>query len=102
MKKSAVVSSLITCLLTIGAASAQSGPELAKAKNCVSCHDVETKKVGPGFKQTAEKYKGDKEAAAKLTTALKEGVKEGKGHPVKVVATDAELKTLISYILSLK
>ena len=98
MKKSAVASSLFTCLLAIGAANAQSGPELAKAKNCVSCHDMETKKVGPGFKQIAEKYKGNKEAAAKLTTELK----EGKGHPIKVPATDAEIKTLISYILGLK
>ncbi|MCX8146157.1 MAG: c-type cytochrome [Azovibrio sp.] len=30
---------------------------LAKAKNCMSCHDVAIKKVGPAYKDVAAKYK---------------------------------------------
>ena len=82
--------------LVMDAASAQSGADLAKAKNCMGCHDVAAKKVGPAFKDVAAKYKDNKEAEAKLVTALK----EGKGHPTKAAATDAELKTLVQYVLT--
>jgi cytochrome c len=81
-----------------GAANAQAGADLAKSKGCLGCHDLDKKKVGPGFKDVAAKYKGNKEAEAKLVTALK----EGKGHPSKVAATDAELKSLVQYVLSQK
>lgn len=84
--------------LVAGAASAESGADLVKSKNCLGCHDVDKKKVGPAFKDIAAKYKGNKEAGVKLTTALK----EGKGHPVKVAASDAELKALVQYVLSTK
>ena len=79
-------------------ATAQSGADLAKAKNCMGCHDLDKKKVGPAFKDIAAKYKDSKEAESKLVSALK----DGKGHPVKVAATDAELKTLVEYVLAQK
>ena len=78
-------------LLFSGTAYAQSGAELAKAKGCMNCHDMETKKVGPSIKEIAAK-KGNKDAlVAKL--------KEGKGH-MKVTASDAELNTLVQYMLA--
>ena len=83
-------------MVLAGAAYAQAGADLAKAKNCMGCHDLEKKKVGPAFKDVAAKYKDNKEAEAKLVTALK----EGKGHPSKAAASDAELKTLVQYVLS--
>ena len=79
-------------------ANAQSGADLAKAKNCMGCHDIDKKKVGPAFKDIAAKYKDNKEAEAKLVGELK----DGKGHPVKVAATDAELKALVQFVLSQK
>ena len=85
-------------LLLAGTAVAQSGAYLAKSKNCMGCHELDKKKVGPAFKDIAAKYKDNKEAEAKLVSALK----EGKGHPVKVAATDAELKTLVDYVLAQK
>lgn len=94
--KSLALVMFATGMLVAGAAAAQSGAELAKSKNCMGCHDMATKKVGPSFKDIAAKYKGNKEAEAKLVTALK----EGKGHPSKAAATDAELKTLVQYVLS--
>ena len=81
-----------------GAAFAQSGADLAKSKNCMNCHDLEKKKVGPAFKDIAAKYKDNKAAVASISTKLK----EGKGHPVKAAATDAEIKTLVEYALSAK
>ena len=37
---------------------------LAKAKNCLSCHAIDKKLVGPAYKDVAAKYKGDKNAPA--------------------------------------
>ena len=77
-----------------GAAYAQSGAEVVKAK-CAACHDAEKKKVGPAFKDVAAKYKGDKGADAKVI----EKMKEGKGHP-KVAASEAELKAAVQHALA--
>ena len=56
-----------------GIAAAQAPADLLKSKNCMSCHDVDKKKVGPSFKDTAAKYKDDKGAEAKIVAELKEG-----------------------------
>lgn len=84
-------------LLLAGPLHAQSGEELLKTKNCLGCHDMQVKKVGPAYKDVAAKYKGDKQAVATLSTKLK----EGKGHP-KVAASDGELKTMLGHVLATK
>jgi cytochrome c len=83
--------------LAAGAGLAQSGADVLKAKGCLNCHDADKKKVGPAYKDVAAKYKGDKDAEAKLVGMLK----EGKGHP-KAAATDAELKAAVQHVLSTK
>ena len=98
MKSMLLVLAAAGSMMVAGAANAQTGAELAKAKNCLTCHELDKKKVGPAFKDTAAKYKDNKEAEAKLIAALK----DGKGHPLKIVASDAELKTLVQYVLSAK
>ena len=84
-------------LLFSGVASAQSGADLVKSKNCMGCHDLDKKKVGPGFQEIAAKNKGSKDAEATLIAKLR----DGKGH-MKIAASDDELKTLIHYVLSQK
>ncbi len=73
---------------------ADPGADLAKAKGCLGCHDVEKKKVGPSYKEVAAKRAGK---ADELVTKLK----TAKGHP-KVTASDAELKQLVDWVLSRK
>lgn len=90
----AIASSMFVAL----AANAQSGADLAKSKNCLNCHDIDKKKVGPSFKDVQAKYKDNKDAEATISAKLK----EGKGHPVKVVASDAELKSLVQFALTAK
>ena len=85
-------------LLFAGGVGAQSGADLAKSKGCLNCHDLDKKKVGPAFKDVAAKNKDNKDAVATISAKLK----DGKGHPVKVAASDAELKTLVEYALSAK
>jgi cytochrome c len=55
---------------------AQADEALAKAKNCMSCHAVDKKLVGPAYKDVAAKYKGDAKAVASLAAKIKTG---GKG-----------------------
>jgi cytochrome c len=83
-------------VLAAGVAYAQSGADVVKAK-CAACHDVDKKKVGPSFKDSAAKYKGDKGAEAKVAAKLK----EGKGHP-KVAASDDEITAAVKQALSAK
>jgi cytochrome c len=82
-------------LLAAGSAAAQSGADVAKAKGCLNCHDAAAKKVGPSFKDLAAKHAADKGAAA--TARLK----EGKGH-VKFAGSEAELKSVIDFVLATK
>ena len=58
------------------AGQAQADEALAKAKNCMACHAVDKKVVGPAYKDVAAKYKGDKAAVATLAAKIKAG---GKG-----------------------
>ena len=58
------------------AGQAQADEALAKAKNCMACHAVDKKVVGPAYKDVAAKYKGDKTAVATLAAKIKTG---GKG-----------------------
>jgi cytochrome c551/c552 len=81
-------------LMVAGAATAQSGADLAKAK-CATCHDATAKKVGPSFADISTKLKGKADAEKNIVMALK----EGKGHP-KIAASDAELATLAKFALA--
>ncbi|MFA6615996.1 MAG: c-type cytochrome, partial [Hydrogenophaga sp.] len=58
-------------LLIMAAAAAVSAPAmadeaLAKSKNCMACHAVDKKLVGPSYKEVAKKYAGDAKAADML------------------------------------
>jgi len=91
-------------VMMAGQAQADAGADLAKAKNCLSCHAVDKKLVGPAYKDVAAKYKGDKAAADKLAAKIKAGGKGVWGEipmPPNNV-TDAEAKTLVTWVLSQK
>jgi len=75
---------------------AQASAELAQKSGCMTCHSVDTKKMGPAFKDIAKKYKGQASAEADLITKLK----TGKGHPA-VKTSDDDTKALVKWILAL-
>ena len=67
---------LITLALTLTvAAPAMADLALAKAKNCMACHSVDKKLVGPSYKEVAAKYAGQKDAEATLVTHVMKGSK---------------------------
>ena len=77
---------------------------LAKAKNCMSCHNVDKKVVGPAYKEVAKKYAGQAGADKKLAETV---IKGGKGNwgavpmpPNKVTPEEAD--KLVKWILSQK
>ena len=74
---------------------AQASAELAQKSGCMNCHAVDTKKMGPAFKDIAKKHKGTATAEADLFAKLK----SGKGHPA-VKASDEDTKTLVKWVLS--
>jgi cytochrome c len=78
------------------AGGAQASEALAKDKGCLTCHAIDKKKMGPGFKDVAAKYKGKAGAEGPIVEALK----TGKGHPA-VKASDDDIKTLTKWVLSL-
>lgn len=98
--------SMITFALALSViAPAMADPALAKSKNCMACHAVEKKLVGPSFKDIATKYAGQSDATAKLAGKI---VKGGSGvwGPVPMPAnnqvTDADAQTLAAWVLGLK
>lgn len=77
---------------------------LAKARNCMSCHAIDKKLVGPAYKDVAAKYKGDAGAVDKLATKVKTGGKGAWGEipmPPNNV-TPEEAKKLVTWVLSQK
>ena len=86
------------------AGQAQADEALAKAKNCMACHAVDKKMVGPAYKDVAAKYKGDANAPAMLATKIKAGGKGVWGQipmPPNNV-TPEEAKKLATWVLTQK
>ena len=83
---------------------AMAGIELAQKKNCLSCHMLDQKLVGPAYRDVAAKYAGRQDALALLSAKVQAG---GTGvwgtavMPPNPVTPD-EARELVSWILSLK
>ncbi len=88
----------------LGAPAAQASEALLKKHNCVACHQVDKKLVGPSYKDVANKYKGQKDVAAKLAETVKKGGQGVWGQvpmPPNAAVPDADIKQMVVYILSL-
>jgi cytochrome c5 len=82
-----------------------SATALMQKDGCAACHAVDKKIVGPAFQDVAAKYKGDKDAAAKLAQKVKAGGSGVWGSvpmPPNAQASDADVKALVTWILTLK
>jgi cytochrome c len=97
---------LIIALLAAGfSLHAQADQALAQSKNCMACHSVDKKLVGPSYKDIAKKYAGQKDSAAMLATKI---IKGGSGNwgavpmPANSQVSDAEAQKLVSWILAQK
>ncbi len=96
---------LLVMFGTFAATPSFASPDLAQKKNCMACHAVEKKLVGPGFKEVAAKYAGDKDATGKLATKVIKGGSGAWGQipmPANPQVSEAEAKQLVAWILGQK
>ena len=100
--KSIVISALAATAV-LASAPALANLELAKKSNCMACHAVDKKVVGPAYQEVAKKYAGDKTAEAKLIEKVKKGG-SGVWGPVPMspnaAVKDEDIKTLVKWILA--
>ncbi|WP_411881003.1 c-type cytochrome [Polaromonas sp. YR568] len=79
--------------------------QLATAKNCMACHAIDKKLVGPSYKDVAAKYAGQKDAADKLAAKI---IKGGSGvwgpvpMPANAQVNPEEAKKLAAWVLATK
>ena len=103
MKRSLTVGFLVVSAFASQAAFANA--DLAKAKNCMACHAVANKLVGPAFKDVAAKYAGQKDAEAKLAQKV---IKGGSGvwgavpMPANPQVSEADANALVKWVLAQK
>jgi cytochrome c len=99
----AIYVSLLAVTGILSAGAVQADEALAKAKNCMACHSVDKKIVGPAYKDVAKKYTAKDEA--KLVEKVLKGGKGSWGEvpmPPNTTVKPEEATKLVKWILSLK
>ncbi len=103
--KYAFFARLIAIAALAAAAPAFADQALATAKNCMTCHAIDKKLVGPAYKDVAAKYAGQKDVVDKLATKIMKGGSGVYGPvpmPANTQVNEAEAKKLAAWVLSLK
>jgi cytochrome c len=88
----------------LAAPSAQADEALLKKHNCIACHAIDKKVIGPTYKDVAKKYKGQKDAVANLAAKVKKGGQGVWGQvpmPPNPAVPDADNRKMVEYILKL-
>jgi cytochrome c len=107
IKMKMMVLAASTAILSLGAvtnASAEDASALATQRGCMACHQVETKVVGPAYKEVAAKYKDQEGALDMLTAKVKAG---GSGvwgpvpMPPNAHVSDEDIKAIVAWVLTL-
>ncbi|MEY4882901.1 MAG: hypothetical protein RIS34_755 [Pseudomonadota bacterium] len=103
--KPSLLAQLAMAAAVMVAAPAFADQALATSKNCMTCHAVDKKLVGPAYKDVAAKYASDKSAVDKLAAKILKG---GAGvwgavpMPANSQVNEAEAKKLATWVLTLK
>jgi cytochrome c len=82
---------------------AQADEALAKKHNCLACHQVDKKVIGPAYRDIAKKYKGQN-VAAQLEQKVKKGSVGTWGQipmPPNAAVPDGDIKKLVDWILKM-
>jgi cytochrome c len=96
---------LLMAVSALASTSAYAQADLAKSKNCLACHSVNAKLVGPAYKDVAAKYAGQKGAEDKLVQKV---IKGGAGvwgavpMPANPQVSEAEARSLVKWVLAQK
>lgn len=96
---------LATVAVAVAATPALANQELATKHACTACHAIDKKMVGPAYKEVAAKYRGKADAEAALAEKVKKGGTGVWGQvpmPPNAAVSDADVKTLVKWILAIK
>ena len=110
MKRQWLVVGMLMAALPLGVQAEEQGLELARKSGCLACHSVDTKVVGPAWRDVAARYRDDGGARLQLIDKVKKG---GRGNWVQVTGgvpmppysprvADADIETLVDFILALE
>jgi cytochrome c len=105
MKHATLISTAILSLAAVFPAAAQNVDALLKQHNCLSCHAVDKKVVGPAYKEVAAKYRGQKDAESRLVDKVKKGGAGVWGQvpmPPNPGVSDSDARAIVKWILSQK
>ncbi|QDQ26973.1 c-type cytochrome [Chitinimonas arctica] len=94
----------LSAATVLTAQAAPDGRAMAAKYNCLACHQVDKKVVGPAFRDVAVKYRGDKKAESRLIEKVKKGGVGVWGQipmPAQQIS-DADLKVIMQWVLSQK
>lgn len=97
-----IIAAVISAAALVSAP-AMANLDLAKKSNCMSCHTVDKKLVGPAYKDVAAKYAGKADAVKTLSAKVKAGGKGNWGEipmPPNANVKDADIETLVKWILA--
>ncbi|MCF6257340.1 MAG: c-type cytochrome [Gammaproteobacteria bacterium] len=96
---------LAASVMMLASGSAMADLELAKKSGCLACHSIDKKIVGPGWKEVADKYKGDAGAKENMIGKVKAGGKGAWGAapmpPYSPRVSDENIEKLVDFILAL-
>lgn len=95
----------VLLLTTVAASHVEASADLAKSKNCMACHAVSSKLVGPSFKDVAAKYAGDKAAEPRLAEKIRKGSAGAWGAipmPANPQVNEADAVALAKWVLAQK
>ena len=102
MKPIVLTTFVIACM---AGAPVWASQELAQKKNCMACHAIAQKVIGPPYKEVAAKYAGQADAVARLSQKVMKG---GSGvwgvvpMPANPQVNEAEARQIVQWILTLK
>ncbi len=98
-----IIATALIAASVMVSAPAMANLDLAKKSNCMACHTVNKKLVGPAYKDVAAKYAGNKTAVKDLSAKVKAGGKGVWGEipmPPNAAVKDADIETLVKWILA--
>lgn len=92
----------VVAVIAIKLTPALANSDIARKNACMACHAVDRKLVGPSYKDVANKYSGQRDAAVSLAKSIKAGG-SGKWGPIPMPAqaalSEAEAVSLANWIL---
>lgn len=103
MSKAVAAAALLLAALP-AASQTVDGQALAQANQCLACHQVDSKRVGPSFKAVAERFAGKDNVEEYLAQTIRQG---GRGRwgaipmPAQPQVDETEARDLARWILSL-